>query len=179
MCTGEKFSGHHVILLSLQVELAHHYQESGKCREKLAGVSQKPAAALLQPAHSLSGEFHCLPCNYSSEKSRHYQRHLKSQKHQRIVAESRAVVTTEPEVMDFDKEAVKVELEEQPSSSGLYQCLLCDYSGKDHKNYVKHLNTQKHQRNVTEERIQAGEEKGVTLARKAGASTVVTSSPGP
>ena len=159
------------------MELAHHYHESGKCRAKLAGVSQmEQAPALLEPAHSLGGEFHCLPCNFSSVVNQRYQRHLKSQKHQRMVAESRTVVTSEPGVVDSAKQAVKVELEEQPSSSGLYQCLQCDYAGKDHKNYVRHLNTQKHKKSVMEERIQWAEEDRVTLARKARSPTVVTSS---
>ena len=138
----------------------------------------KEAPALLQPAHSLGGEFHCLPCNYSSEISQRYRRHLKSQKHQRMVAESRAVLAAEPGVMDCVQQAFKVELEEEPSSSGLYQCLLCEYSAKDHRNYVKHLKTQKHKRSVMEERIQPEEENRATLARKASTSTptVVTSS---
>ena len=159
------------------MELAHHYHESVACRAKLAGVSQvEQATALLEPAHSLGGEFHCLPCNFSSEVNQRYQRHLKSQKHQRVVAESRAVITSEPGMEDSIKQAVKVELEEQPSSSGLYQCLQCEYAGKDHKNYVRHLNTQKHKKSVMEERIQWAEEDRVTLARKARSPTVVTSS---
>jgi len=78
--------------------------------------------------------------------------------------------------VDCAKQTVKVELEEQPSSSGLYQCLQCDYAGKDHKNYVRHLNTQKHKKSVMEERIQWAEEDRVILARKARSPTVVTSS---
>jgi len=168
------------IQYSDQVELAHHYQESGKCRETLAGVSQmEQAPALLEPAQSLGGEFHCLPCNYSSEVSHHYQRHLKSQKHQRMVAESRAMLSEEAAVMQCAKQTVKVELEEEPSSSGFYQCLQCEYSGKDHTNYLRHLKTQKHKKSMMEERAQSEEENSRTTAKKrtsASAATVVTSS---
>ena len=161
----------------MQVELAHHYQESVKCREKIASVSrmdQEPA--LMEPAHShsLGGEFHCLPCNYSSKVSQHYQKHLKSQRHQRSVAESRAVLTTDSAVagvMVAKQSVVKVEEAfkvEEPSSTGLYQCLPCEYAGKDLKNYTKHLKTQKHKKSVMEERFQlGGEEDRVTLAREA------------
>ena len=87
------------------------------------------------------------------------------------------MVTSEPGVVDCVKQAVevKVELEEEPSSSGLYQCLQCEYAGKDHTNFVRHLNILKHKKSVMEERIQS-EENRVTLARKARAPTVVTSS---
>ena len=162
------------------MELAHHYHESVACRAKLAGVSQmEQAPALLEPAHSLGGEFHCLPCNFSSVVNQRYQRHLKSQKHQRMVAESRAMLSEEAGVMQCVKQTVKVELEEEPSSSGFYQCLQCEYSGKDHTNYLRHLKTQKHKKSMMEERAQSEEENSRTTAKKrtsASTATVVTSS---
>ena len=166
-----------MLCILLQVELAHHYHESVKCRETLAAVSQiERGPALIESSHSFGGEFHCLPCGYSSEVSQHYQRHLKSLKHQRSVAESRGLLTTsntEPGAMVVQQAAVKVEdqtikveLEEEPSSTGLYQCLPCEYAGKDPRNYTKHLKTQKHKRIVMGERFQLGEEDRVALARE-------------
>ena len=135
-----------MLCILLQVELAHHYHESVKCRETLAAVSQiERGPALIESSHSFGGEFHCLPCGYSSEVSQHYQRHLKSLKHQRSVAESRGLLTTsntEPGAMVVQQAAVKVEdqtikveLEEEPSSTGLYQCLPCEYGTPPQKKY--------------------------------------------
>jgi len=69
--------------------------------------------------------------------------------------------------MGVEDQTIKVELEDEvPSSTGLYQCLPCEYAGKDPRNYTKHLKTQKHRKIVMGERYQLEEEDRVALARE-------------
>ena len=70
------------------------------------------------------------------------------------------------QAVKVEDQTIKVELEEEPSSTGLYQCLPCEYAGKDPRNYTKHLKTQKHKRIVMGERFQLGEEDRVALVRE-------------
>ena len=50
---------------------------------------------------TVDGEFHCLPCGYMSKLRHNYLKHLKSQRHQTCLAESRE-----------EKPATKVEWEQ-------------------------------------------------------------------
>ena len=155
----------------------------------MASFSRKEEdLALLKPYQGSREEFNCLLCGCLSKNIQNYRKHLKSQKHQSIVAGTRGVasISAEPgltvakQVVKVEEEMIKVEMEEEPSSSGLYQCLSCEYVGKTSQNYARHLKTRKHRKSVMEERYQLGEEERVTLARETkkqeARATIVTSS---
>ena len=153
------------------MQLANHYHESAKCRGLLASNSaEKQDLASQEHLQTVDGEFHCLPCGYSSKLRHNYLKHLKSQRHQTCLAESRGEKPATKEeweqMMAIRHQSAKPEEEEgrtqgvvTPSMSGMYQCLPCEYVGKNVKQYNQHLRSKKHKNLVKEVRCQSiGEE---------------------
>ena len=119
---------------------------------------------------TVNGEFHCLPCGYSTKLRNNYHKHLKTQRHQTCLAESRgekpATKVEWEQMMAIRHQNFKPEEEEgrmqgvvTPSMSGMYQCLPCEYVGKNVKLYNQHLSSKKHKSLVKEVRCQSSGEK--------------------